>query len=462
MSSLAQDAQAIWRAGVEAVDSARLVRQVVSGWKGGLRIGDVVWRAGPESRICVVGAGKAGAGMAAGLEQAFSGRWLERTQGWVNVPADCVRTLDRIHLHAARPAGINEPTEAGVFGTRKILERVSELGPDDLCLVLISGGGSALLPGPAAAVSLADKLAVTQQLMQAGATIEELNRVRRNLSMVKGGGLLRACRAGTLVSLIISDVAGDPLETIASGPTVPASPDPQGALAVLEKFTAKGNSFPAAVVDYLRDSAPPDPALETAIRCRYRNLIIGNNRTAVRAAAAMAARLGYELAGQEYDRGGVAADVGRDLISRLIDLRDNAAGGERVCVISGGEPTVDLTSSPHPGKGGRNQELVLAGAVRLRKESPAGICLLSGGTDGEDGPTDAAGAYVDEEILLRMSAAGLDPEDALARHDAYPFWERLGALIRTGPTHTNVMDLRVGLAATVNSTRPDSSAGTSI
>ena len=258
------DALRIWRAGLEAVRSERLIREHVRVAGHWLIVGEEqpidLQRIG---RIAVVGAGKAGAGMAAGLEEALGPEIAESKQlvGWVNVPADCVppgedggppRTARRIHLHAARPAGRNEPTAEGVAGTEEILKIVSLLRPDDLCLCLISGGGSALLPAPAEGISLADKLAVTQHLSAAGADIR-LNTVRKQLSRIKGGGLARACRAGRLVSLIISDVLGDPLDLIASGPTVPDHSTPADALTVLERVRSRRHSNSASSV---RVSAP--------------------------------------------------------------------------------------------------------------------------------------------------------------------------------------------------------------
>src|SRR5262245_2053375 len=237
-SQLRDDALAIWHAGLVAVRSDRLVRDNLRVQGDRLVIGPEELPLAKIRRIAVVGAGKAGAGMAAGVEQALGPRLLEEKQvtGWVNVPADCVRPLAKIQLHAARPAGVNEPTAEGVFGAEKILEIVGSLGPDDLCLCLVSGGGSALLPAPVPGISLADKQALTRHLSAAGANITELNTVRKQLSRIKGGGLARACRAGRLVSLIISDVLGDPLDVIASGPTVPDTGTADDALAILERY----------------------------------------------------------------------------------------------------------------------------------------------------------------------------------------------------------------------------------
>ncbi|MFO7904443.1 MAG: glycerate-2-kinase family protein, partial [Pirellulaceae bacterium] len=213
---LREDALSIWHAAVDAVASDRLVRDNVHPSRHDLRIAGTTIPLDNLERIAVVGAGKAGAGMAAGLEAALGPRLLRRVRGWVNVPADCVRSLRAIHLHAARPAGVNEPTPAGVQGCEKILELVSSLDENDLCIGLLSGGGSALLPAPSTGVTLDQKVAITKHLSGAGANIQQLNTVRKQLSRIKGGGLARACHAGTLITLIISDVLGDPLDVIAS------------------------------------------------------------------------------------------------------------------------------------------------------------------------------------------------------------------------------------------------------
>ena len=222
--NLRKDLFAIFRAGLEAVRSDGLVEAALRRDGRFLLIGDCEpIDLDQVSRIVVVGAGKAGAGMARGVEHVFEDapQIDRRIEGWINVPEDCVETLRRIHLHGARPAGVNEPTEAGVQGAVEILRRVESVGPNDLCLCLLSGGGSALMPAPVEGISLEDKQAVTRFLSAAGANIEELNTVRKHLSRVKGGGLAAACKAGRFYTLIISDVLGDPLDVIASGPTVP-------------------------------------------------------------------------------------------------------------------------------------------------------------------------------------------------------------------------------------------------
>lgn len=440
-SRLTADAIAIWQAGVRAVDSQRLVEQALRRDGNCLFIGDETIRLEDVRRILVVGAGKAGAGMAAGVESALGDDVVgQKLDGWVNVPADCVRTLKRIVLHPARPAGVNEPTADGVHGAHQILQRVAALGPDDLCLVLISGGGSALLPAPINGISLEEKLSVTRLLARSGATIQELNAVRTRLSRIKGGGLLRAMPAGRVFVLIISDVIGDPLDVIASGPTVVAtgSIDP---LAVLKQYAPRRDDVPDAVWRTLEQPPPLLPAPKVTAR----HLIIGNNRTALNAAAAQAAELGYGVCDLGTDQSGVARDVGVEFAERCLQEVDRASQG--VCLLSGGEPVVRLADTDQPRKGGRNQELVLAAAIRLWDEDVSRLVILSGGTDGEDGPTDAAGAWFDADVRRRAEEAGLDPRSFLAINNAYPFFAATGGLLITGPTHTNVMDVRVGLRA---------------
>lgn len=441
---LRDDALAIWQAGVDAVRSDRLVLDTVHVDAGQLVVGDQMLPLDDIRRIVVVGCGKAGAGMASGLETALGDRVLDQKQveGWLNVPDDCVRSLKRIHLHGARPAGVNEPTQEGVDGAERILQTVHSLAPEDLCLCLISGGGSALLPAPAEGITLADKLAVTCHLSAAGANIQQLNTVRKQLSRVKGGALARACRASRMITLIISDVLGDPLDVIASGPTVEDTSTPLDALDVLSRFDALNAGISATVFHYL-EKAASEIRQRTKQICRVTNLIVGNNETAVRAAGKEADRRGYQTeldAVQHLE--GEAEQIGGELAHRALGMRE--ASGRR-CLISGGEPTVKLIDADQRGLGGRNQQLVLAAFQRLidQQADAHGFALLSGGTDGEDGPTDAAGAILDADSAAAAHRKGLAAADYLARNDAYNFFDPLDALIRTGPTHTNVCDLRV-------------------
>ncbi len=460
---LRRDARAIWQAGVDAVRSERLVHNVMQ------HLGDRVVVCGHAmslarlSRIVVVGAGKAGAGMAAAVEQVLGPELVaEKVSGWVNVPADCVRPLRKIHLHAARPAAVNEPTAEGVEGSEQILRMVTELGPDDLCLVLLSGGGSALLPAPKPPLTLADKQAVTRYLMHSGATINQLNAVRKRLSRIKGGGLARASRAGHTMTLIISDIVGDPLDMIASGPTCADSTTDAEALRILQEFEATSTGVPQTVFDFLRaaveqqERAEDSPGTASEIDSppfpnHVSNHIIGNNQTALAAAGRHAQSLGYHLILLGSDNLGEANQVGQELAERCRGARD----GDRperlpVCLLSGGEPIVRLTKTDLPRKGGRNQQLVLAGLRHLWEAGLERIALLSGGTDGEDGPTDAAGAVADEQLWRMARDKQLEPGPYLEINDAYGYFQQLDGLLRTGPTHTNVMDLRVALVDAPN------------
>ncbi|WP_437190673.1 glycerate kinase type-2 family protein [Planctomicrobium sp. SH527] len=459
--SLVEDVLSIWKAGVAAVDSRRLVSTNIVIAGDTLRVGQSEWVRKGVGRICVVGAGKAGAGMAAGVEDCLPGDWLATTTGWVNVPDDCVIPLEKIHLHGARPAGVNEPTERGVAGTREILQLVSKLNADDLCLVLISGGGSALLPAPSPGISLEDKLTVTRSMMRGGATISELNCVRRAISEVKGGGLLRACQAGTMIVLLISDVIGDPLETIASGPTVNLNPSAIEALEVLEQFQDRsGFSIPLSILEYLKSHRAVDrrgEGQQDKGECRCSHHVIGNNRTAVLAAVQKATELGYDVVDAKWDLPGDAAETGRKFADQLLaigtnqvnrssDSPNDQTASSRLCVVAGGETTVNLAVTPLPQKGGRNQELVLTALVELAsQEHLPPLAIVSGGTDGEDGPTDAAGAWLNCSLIEEVQQGKVDPVPYLQINNSYPFLESVGALLKTGPTHTNVMDLRVGL-----------------
>ncbi len=441
-SPAARDAIAIWQAGVDAVNSQRLVEQSLHRDGMQLRIGNQELSLDAINRIVVVGAGKAGAGMAQGVEAALGSDFVRtKVTGWINVPADCVRPLQQIVLHPARPAAVNEPTQAGVEGAERILQLAQGLTANDLCLVLISGGGSALLPAPVEGITLDDKLAVTRQLSRAGATIQELNAVRTRLSRIKGGELLRAIPAGRVFVLIISDVVGDPLDVIASGPTVlPAGNlDP---LAVLRRFVPQRADIPEAVWKVLESpqGQMPLPRVTTT------NLVIGNNATALNAARIKAESLGYTVQILGTNQVGAAGDAGRSLAELCLKTAESLSKeAAPVCLLSGGEPTVRLAQTDQPRKGGRNQELALAAGIRLWDEDLSRITILSGGTDGEDGPTDAAGAWFDAEVRQRALALGLDPRSYLAINNSYPFFEQTGGLLLTGPTHTNVMDVRVAL-----------------
>ncbi|MEI6241016.1 MAG: DUF4147 domain-containing protein [Planctomycetia bacterium] len=407
MDDLRRDAATIWSAAIGAVAPERLV----AGQAAALR--DAVAAA---ERVVVVGGGKAAAGMAAGIEAALGPALLSQHDvgGLVSVPAGCGRRLGRIEVRETRPAAANFPTPAVVAATREMLALVGGLRARDLVIAVITGGGSALIAAPREGVSLEEKIALTKGLSEAGADIATLNAARREMSLVKGGGLARACGAGRLVALVLSDVIGSDLAVIASGPC----------------------HGPDAVAG----------AWITPHGCRVEHVIVGDNATAVEAAATAAWNLGYEVATDTATDGEPAEEVGRRLAGRGLErLAEAARDGRKRAVIAGGEAVVRVPA--HHGVGGRNQQTALAalGEARARHGMwPAGLLVASIGTDGEDGPTDAAGGVIHSGVAASIDDAALTA--ALARCDAHPLLAKAGGLVRTGPTGTNVADLRIVLA----------------
>lgn len=458
---------------MEAVTPARLFRDKVHLEGTCLVVEQVEVELANVRRLVIVGAGKAAAAMAVALQQVLLCHLPSRlpkleVRGWINAPegafsAADVSTLKPIHLHTARPAGINQPTAAGLLGTQHILDLVGVCDQRDCVICLLSGGGSALLVAPAAGVTLADKQAVAQQIAAAGGNIEQLNAVRRPLSQVKGGGLARACGAGRLLTLILSDVLGDALETIASGPTVlttsaenlPASA--ARALEVLDELGLSQRGSLSGVVQVLQQqlqAAGQSSAPRINSSCLIEHVILGNNADAVDAAGVKAVELGYRYVMQCAQR--VEGDVHQLARSAAAAIEQLASQDQIDCWISGGEPTVTLPAQG-AGRGGRNQQLALAvmqemllsqSALSPNRAIPAReVVFLSGGTDGEDGPTDAAGAIVDRSVIARAADLQLDASDYLARADAYSFFAQVGGLIRTGATGTNVCDIRIALCS---------------
>jgi hydroxypyruvate reductase/glycerate 2-kinase len=431
---LRRHAREIWQAAVEAVRPEPLVRAALN--DASIRR---VIEAAP--RILVLGAGKAGAAMAAAVEETL-GDALDRVHGIVNVPSDSVRPLRKIRLHAARPAGSNQPTEQGVVGAEEMLQLARSAGPDDVALCLISGGGSALLPAPAEGVTLADKQAVTKLLHECGATINQMNAVRKHLSAIKGGRLAEAFRGKALYSLIISDVIGDPLDVIASGPTVPDSTTFTDVLVLLDLLTLTPRLPPAVLAHLQQGNARQIPDTPKGLPDNIQNLILGNNVKALAAAEVCARDLGYTVLnlgsyveGETRQVATAISGIARSILEQGIPICPPA------CVLLGGETTVTLT--PNHGLGGRNQEFVLAALCQLATLPE--MAILSAGTDGEDGPTDAAGAIGDFGVLFTPTWA--HALDYLRRHDSYHFFESAGGLIKTGLTQTNVMDVRLILIA---------------
>lgn len=452
----------LWQYGLFAIDSEILVESRISIDDQHLMIDGHPIALDEFDSIRVVGAGKAGTGMARGLLKGLKKlRGRKPVSGLVNVPDPCVEELDGIELHGGRPAGVNEPTPAGQEGARRMLELVKTAGPRDLVIALISGGGSALAPLPVNGVDLEAKQRMTRFLSRRGANIHQLNRVRSAISQIKGGGLVREFHGHSLHALIISDVLGNPLEVIASGMTVPQTIDHAAALAILEKFDPARQEVDASIYQAIekqrstnghgsgRDDIPPDdippddsPAAEAS---RIRNHVIADNRTVVDAIGGMARQIGYEVHVQSATTVEDDAERVAERLWNLVGQRLEHGDLTRPCLfVSGGEPTVTLRDPA--GKGGRNQHLALAFLEHLLRspiDFPGQIELVSLGTDGEDGPTDAAGAVVHSQVIAQTRRLNLSPADYLNRNDSYRFFEQVGGLIKTGPTHTNVCDVRI-------------------
>ncbi|MGE5592335.1 MAG: glycerate kinase type-2 family protein [Betaproteobacteria bacterium] len=437
--SLRRDALAIMRAALAAVDPYEAVKRRLQLEGDVLTVGGRRYDLARIAHIYVVGAGKASARMALAVEEVLGDRV---TAGLVNVKYGHSETLRKVRV---REAGHPVPDAAGLEGAREMLDLASAAGEDDLLVCLISGGGSSLMPLPAPGIELADKQATTQALLSCGATIHEMNTVRKHISLVKGGGLARAAAPAHVVSLILSDVIGDDLDVIASGPTVPDTSTFARAWEVLERHGVL-DRIPESVRHRLeagvRGEVPDTPKPGDPLFEKVANIIVASNALAVDAAARSAARLGYHPLVLSSCVQGEAREVGRVLaaIAREIRASDRPAP-KPACVLVGGETTVTLKGA---GLGGRNQELALSAALDI--EGLDDVLVMAVGTDGTDGPTDAAGAMAFGDTVTRAREAGLDPRAYLQDNDSYHFFDALGDLVITGPTRTNVMDILAVLA----------------
>jgi hydroxypyruvate reductase len=417
----------IFRHALAAVDSGELVRCALR-W-----VGDALEIAGdpvaPAERLLVLAAGKAAAAMAGGVE-AVAGERIAR--GLAVTRDGCEAALVRVTL---RSAGHPVPDTRSEACAQEVLDFVEAAAPGDRLLVLLSGGASSLLACPAQGLLLEDLAAATRLLLVAGADIEELNAVRKHLSALSGGRLARRARPDRIDVLALSDVPGDRVDVIGSGPFAADPSTYAEALAVLRHRGVLGR-LPERVRTHLEAGLrgeraetpkPGDPDL-----ARVRHVLLATNRTAVAAAASAAERAGL----RSVALGSALHGEAREAAASLVASARAARAGDPVCLVAGGETTVAVRGR---GLGGRCQELALAAALHLDGGPPT--ALLAAGTDGNDGPTPAAGAYADEQTLARARRAGLDARIALAANDAHPFFRAEGGLFATGPTRTNVMDL---------------------
>lgn len=436
-------ADELQRAALHAADPAAAVARHIRGDGPVFVVGDQRYDLRAAARLFVLSVGKASLRMAQAL-LAGLGPWADAklAAGLIVAPES---------LAGAAPAWIQArglrvmagghplPSAGSVRAGQAALDLLRQATPDDLVFCLLSGGGSALLTAPAPGLTLGDLQATTELLLRSGATIHELNAVRKHLDLVKGGGLALAARGAPVISLILSDVPGDPLDVIASGPTAPDPTTFADAWAALDRAQALAPA-PDAVRLYLQAGlvgARPETLKPAAARALpLQHLVVGSNRLAVEAAAQAAAGHGFAplilttgLEGEAREVGRVLAAIAGEVVQHGRPQRAPA------CLVAGGETTVTVRGT---GKGGRSQELALAAALSIA-DLPVG--LLSFGTDGIDGPTDAAGAWVDGRTMARSRALGLDPKAALAHNDAYPFFAALGDLVITGPTGTNVNDV---------------------
>jgi glycerate 2-kinase len=414
----------IFKAALQAADPEQAVLRHLRLDGKTLVAGRRRYRLSQFDRIQVIGAGKASAAMARAVERVL-GRQV--AGGLINVP-DGVQGArpHRIEIHeSSHPV----PDERGVDGAQRILQIAREAGPRDLVLCLISGGASALMPAPAPPLTLAAKQAVTRQLLACGATVHEINTVRKHISQIKGGQLAKIAWPATMIALILSDVIGDDLDVIGSGPTVPDCSTVADAARILEKYSI----HPLPLHETPKHG---DPHL-----ARVQNLIVGSNRLAIAAAAGKARALGYRTLMLSTFIEGETREIA-SMHSAIV--KEVQATGRPVkppaCILSGGETTVTLRGK---GMGGRNQEFVLAAAIALNGFGP--VTIFSAGTDGMDGPTDAAGAFADQTTVDGARAVGMDAAGSLANNDSYRFFHKVGGLVQTGPTGTNVMDIRIFL-----------------
>ncbi len=340
-------------------------------------------------------------------------------------------------------AGHPIPDEKGVAATAEAVKLLEDADGSILVVCLISGGGSALLVSPREGITLADKQAVTNLLLKAGADITELNTVRKHLSRVKGGRLAEISYPARTISLVLSDVIGDPLDVIASGPTSPDRTTYEQALEALDK-RGVSKRVPGNVLRLLRGGAaglfPETPKPGSRVFQTVENVIVGNNRLATVAAAEKAEELGFAATVLSNKVNGEARKTAASLAREALRIRKVRAKVKPVCLIQGGETTVTVKGSGH---GGRNTESALSFAIEIA--GTGGIAMLSAGTDGTDGPTDAAGAIVDGQAVERMNAIGIDPITCLNENDSYTCLQKEGGLLITGPTGTNVMDLQIVL-----------------
>jgi len=434
-------AKTIFLKAIEAVDPFKRLKDWVRIEKDRLLIrkeedSEKVFNINAFKRIFLIGTGKASTSMAQAIEEIFGDRI---TKGVITTKYGHLLPLKKTEIIEA---GHPIPDQKGIEGTRKIQSLLKESGSEDLVIFLLSGGGSALLPLPVDGITLEEKQKVTQLLLNCGADIKEINTIRKHISRIKGGWLAKWAYPSTVIGFILSDVVGDPLDVIASGPTVPDTSTFEEAWEILKKYDLIEKIAPSLQRHLLlgkEGKIEETPKPEDVTFEKVHHILVGSNILALRAAEREASSYGFHtlilsssIVGETREAARFHSAIAKEVISSGNPISRPA------CIISGGETTVTIKGH---GLGGRNQEFALAGALEISEIEK--VVLLSGGTDGTDGPTDASGAIADHTTITRARSMGLDAKAYLDNNDAYPFFKKLGDLLITGPTHTNVMDVRI-------------------
>ena len=443
LEQMRHDAIQCFKASLKPVDPYEAVQRFITLEDSRLILGQKekpveVLNINDYERIFIVGGGKATAPMAKAMEEILGNRI---TKGLIVVKYGFTEKLSYTEtIEAGHPL----PDRNGIIGTKSILELMEDAGERDLVISLISGGGSALLTQPSGNIKLEEKQEMTKRLLNCGASIDEINCIRKHISLTKGGQMARAAFPATIINLMLSDVVGDRMDVIASGPFVPDMSSFKDARAILEKY--KLDNVPQTIREHLKkgldENIPDTPKKGDPAFDKVYNLIIGSNILALEAAEEEARKLGYKtlilssmIEGETKDIAGAHVAIAREIIKTGRPLPPPC------CIISGGETTVTIKGK---GEGGRNQEFCLVSANKIR-DLPERVVILSGGTDGNDGPTDAAGGVVDPLSIKRGQAAGLNAAEYLENNDSYNYLKKTGDLLVTGPTNTNVMDVRLVL-----------------
>ena len=426
--------ESIFRAGLKAVDPENAVLQYVRREGNLLYAGEKSYNLDDFKRVLLIGAGKGTAPMAKAIEDILE---AYLTEGLIIVKyGHGVPLKKTITMEAGHPI----PDESGLKATERIIKKIEECTEDDLIICAFSGGGSALLPAPWLPVDLDQKQETTRLLLECGATINEINAIRKHLSHSKGGWLAKASYPASLISLILSDVIGDRLDIIASGPTVPDENTYSDCANIIEKYDL-AEKLPKGVVEHFKQgmagAIPETPKPGDQVFSKTHNIIVGNSRSALLAAKQEAISLGYntmiissQIEGEAKEAAKFLAAIGKEISQADLPVSPPA------CILAGGETTVTIQGN---GKGGRNQELALSFAIAI--DGWEKIAFISAGTDGTDGPTDAAGAIVDGLTCRKALQENLNPHTFLSNNDSNSFFEPLGDLLKTGPTRTNVMDI---------------------